>query len=560
MRSFVRMLFLASLAGNLASMGNAGPSAQSQNKVATGSISGRVTLGGKPAAGVTVLLTPSDYYGPIEKPLPKATTDDEGHFSLTNVPAGNYLLQTFTLAYVAPSDDMRGRAGKLLNLSEGEAVEGIDIALTRGGVITGKIMEANGQPLIQESVRLTTLDERDQKRPFNMPFFFMQTTDDRGVYRLFGVPPGRYIVSVGMDTSQGAASSAYGPPHPLTYHLTDHPGVTDQSKATVVEVQSGSEAIDVDISVGRSESTYKASGHIVDADTGKPVSGVSYAYGSIEQGGKSFSSFSPGRPANSRGEFQIEGVLPGRYAAFVTATEPRDFYSDPALFEVIAGDITGLEIKVHRGSSISGVVIVEGDHPEDALRVPNLRLGVHIESETLTTPASVVSIPPDGSFRATGLQPGKVSLFLATYPPPKGLSLLRVERDGVEQTQGFDIGAAEQVTGVRIVLGYGTGVIRGAITIEGGKLAQASRNYVMCRRISDNQSYSRGQPPVFADARGRFNIEGLMPGEYEISITTTVVPVSGGAPRVKSARVTASVTNGAETQATLVIDLNQNKD
>src|SRR5437870_5317940 len=115
MHSIARTIFVVMVVTCAVSSAAAASALQTaQQKEAGGSISGRVTLGDKPASGVAVLLARSDY-GPTYQPLPKAITDGEGRFQLTNVPAGNYLLQTFTPALVGSSDDYRGRAGKNIN-------------------------------------------------------------------------------------------------------------------------------------------------------------------------------------------------------------------------------------------------------------------------------------------------------------------------------------------------------------------------------------------------------------------------------------------------------------
>jgi hypothetical protein len=559
MHSFFRAVILAatlfcSLVVNTSARS---PLQASQSKEPTGSISGRVTLGDNSAPGVTVLLTSPDF-GPIEKPLPKTTTDEDGHFQLTHVPAGSYLLQTFTPAFVGPSDDMRGRAGKVINLSEGEAVEDFDIALTKGGVITGKVIDGNGQPLIQETVRLTALGEGGQKRGVNLPFPFMLTTDDRGVYRLFGVPPGRYIVSVGVDTKFTYARPNFGSNY---YPLTYHPDAKDESSATVIEVTSGSEAAGIDITLGDASRAYRVSGRIVDADTGKPVAGLSYGYGTLQQDGRSFGSTTTnGANSNSRGEFQLDGIMPGHYAAYASTSDvtASEFYSDLASFEIIDADVPGLEIKVHRGSAITGIVVVEGEAPEDAPRLSNLRIDANVRSQSVSAPRfTPINVAPDGTFRATGLQPGKAFFYVAMYPMPKGLSLVRLERDGVEQPEGIEVSAGEQVTGVKLVLGYGTGVIRGQVKIEGGASLDGARMFINCRQIPNGQG--RGAPTSSPDTRGRFTLDGLFAGDYEISLYITLSPAPGRPPFQKSVTQKVSIANGTETPVTFVINPNENK-
>ena len=561
MNSFERTMRLAALLAATLSCCLVAPASahsplqSSQSKEPTGSISGRVTLGDKPAPGVNVLLAPSDY-GPVEKALPKTTTDEVGHFQLTHVPAGSYMLQTFTPAFIGPRDDFRLSTGKMINLSDGETVE-IDIALTRGGAITGRVTNANGQPLVQESVRLTAVDENGRKPGVNMPFVnlpygFMMTTDDRGVYRLFGVPPGRYKVSAGIDTRGGYSRTGYGGNY---YSITYHPDVTDDSRATVIEVTAGGEASGVDIVLGRASRAYSAAGRIVDAETGRPVAGLEFGYGSLQANGINFgSSVTTGAASNARGEFRFEGIVPGRYAAFATSREQNNWYSDPVMFQISDADVAGLEIKVHQGATLNGVVVMEdGNDQEGAPKLSDLRIGVYVSTQSLTSPRySPLNVGPDGSFRATGLQAGKAMVYLTNYPEPNGVSLLRIERDGVEQPDGVEIGGREQVSGVRVVLGYGTGSISGQVKVEGGVLPESAKIYINFNRVGSDPRQSMRQE--LADSRGRFALRGLMAGDYQLEMTSYT---RGAPPLFKPVKQLVSVTNGSETQVVLSINVNE---
>ena len=530
-----------------------------QTKEATGSISGRVTIGDVAARGVTVLLVSADN-APIERPVAKATTDQDGHFQMKGVPAGSYFLQAFAPALVAASDNVFGRQGKAINIIEGEAVESVDIALRTGGVITGRVTDAEGQPLIQENVRLFSVLEQGRKQATylqnNLPSNSMFSTDDRGVYRLFGVPAGRYIVCVGVDISGPNARINGGNTY---YPLTYHPDVIEEGKATVIELASGSEATGVDIVLGRPSTGYSVSGRIVDAVTGEPVVGMMYGYGALDaQSGRlNISSFTSST-SNARGEFRLDGVTPGSYAAFAAPASDSDMYSDRAPFTVGDGDVAGLVVKVHVGSSIIGNVIIEGaDGQPGAPRLSEVRFGVSSGSLNVAPRNSPVRIAPDGSFRTTGLPRG-IAGFSMYYPTPKGLALLRVERDGVEQKNGIEVGSGEEISGVKVVFGYGTGAIRGQVKVEGGDIPAAAMMYLSIRRAGTNQLLNIRTPT--ADSRGRFLIDGLLPGEYELSLlfqTRSAPPVAGGPPIIsKDVKQTVTVTNGTESQVTMLVDLN----
>lgn len=194
--------------------------AQDSKREASGSITGRVTVGGKPAARVTVVLTPADR-NPLQPPPARATTDEEGRFTIRSVPAGSYTVLPHTPALVVGADTSFAQPGKTVTLGDGEEVDEIDFSLVKGGVITGRVTDAEGRPLIEQRVSLIRVDERGQRVP--TPYFnpFMYSSDDRGVYRIYGLLPGRYKVSVGEAPDSGVVRIGFGGgSYPRTFHGT----------------------------------------------------------------------------------------------------------------------------------------------------------------------------------------------------------------------------------------------------------------------------------------------------------------------------------------------------
>src|ERR1043165_9427338 len=121
------------------------PAHSSTKPLATGAITGRVTINGQPAPGVMLKLQPSTSGPPSVPPLPlKATTNDDGRYQFTSLIAGQYTVAPFTAAFVPLSRESARPAGKTLTLAEGETAEDIDFTLTRGAVITGRVIDANG--------------------------------------------------------------------------------------------------------------------------------------------------------------------------------------------------------------------------------------------------------------------------------------------------------------------------------------------------------------------------------------------------------------------------------
>jgi protocatechuate 3,4-dioxygenase beta subunit len=214
-------LLLVTLLSSSASRDAAGQTVAAKTAPpANATVSGRVTTtDGKPVANVAVALTPADFTGDRNRAAGRATTDAEGHYKITNVAAGRYRLQALAPLYSSPEDRSNSpfNSGKTVTVGASEAVENIDVSLVRGGVITGRVTNSEGKPVIGERINVTNADQPNVSGPAAMvvssfgtvvsPFEF--ETDDRGVYRIYGVPPGRYLVSVGQPREGGSLS--FGP-------------------------------------------------------------------------------------------------------------------------------------------------------------------------------------------------------------------------------------------------------------------------------------------------------------------------------------------------------------
>jgi hypothetical protein len=500
---------------------------QEQSKAESNvSIAGKVTLRGAPVPGALVLVQPVPPFGAGQ--VARGKTDANGQYRITDLPPGRY-----SVAATAPpliSLEERGRFGREITLDRGETRDNVDFTLERGGAITGRVSETNGQSIVEELVSIIALSTG--LRPHNGGYQMMNT-DDRGVYRIYGVPPGRYKVSVGTGSSYGRLNQG------LTYYpQTYHPGVTEESKAGIVEVTEGGEVSGVDIVVGKRARTYEASGRLVDAETGRPQPGINWGYG-----GNAMSTF--GQKSDEHGGFKITGLMPGRYSVFAGCE--GDFYSEKVDFDVTDHDVTGLEIRRNRGASISGKVVVEGVvEPEVLSKLPQVSL-----SATSNVNSVGSSIDPDGSYYFCGLRPGRVKVSAGSWRHP-GFWLLRVERDGVDLREGIEVNPGDHVTGVRVVLTYATGVIRGQVTLPGYELPQGVRLQISAIRLGPADEVKHLSAET--DERGRFAIEGLISGEYELSAGSAYSSTSDvRLPRTVPIKQRVIVTNGSESTVNLVV-------
>jgi glycosyltransferase involved in cell wall biosynthesis/5-hydroxyisourate hydrolase-like protein (transthyretin family) len=437
--------------------------AQVQQKTAgqgTATVSGRVVLKGEPARNVLVYLR-------LQKASTRATsetvsqarTDENGRFRINGVAAGVYFVVALAPGFTSPGESSFGPRAKPLNVSEGENVENIEIEIRRGGVITGRGADSQGRPLVDDRVTITRLDKNGKPQPYYPGSSGdMSVIDDRGVYRVYGLAEGRYLVSVGFSRQDGEMRVQTDRSF---YPRTFHPSATDQAQAKVIEVTEGSETTGVDITVGELKKTFDVFGRVVNADTGRPAAGVQIFYGAVAGDGRKISGWgSKGEQSNVEGEFQLTGVLPGKYALFAPTDSASDFYSEVTMCEVSDGDVEGVEIKVRQAGTISGVMVIEGaNDPAILAKQKNIRLHFDSLSDQLGAQGGdSVPVNPDGSFHIRGLRPGKVELSLGQEAAALGLSRLRVERDGATQpSASVEVSPGERVTNVRFVAGYGAG-------------------------------------------------------------------------------------------------------
>lgn len=521
-------------------------------RIARGSISGRVTINEKGVFGVAVALRKNEPSNTNER-IPRAITDQEGFYRIANIAPGTYEVMPVAPAFV-PSDP-REQRGKTVLVGEDENVENINFTLMRGGVITGRVTDADGRPVIQQQVSIYRAADFDQRRGQRPPTVYAAggaPTDDRGIYRVFGLLPGSYKVSVGRgeDTFGGSFGATRS-----NYTQVFHPDATDQTKATVIEVGEGSEAENVDISLGRALQTFTMSGRVVDGEKGLPVPNVRLTM--QRHVGQRLEYVSTVFVSNSHGDFVAPGLIAGKYTVGMFSNENSGLRTEPLTVDIIDQDVSGVTVKLIQGASVSGVVVLEPSNPTALAKFSELRLravvnntsGVLGQGSTATSP-----IGPNGTFLLAGLPGGVANVTLTSTTsqmPPKGFTITRMERDGMVM-RGVQLTEGEQVTGLRVILTYGNATLRGVVAVENGELPSNARIWINLLKPGERPGPGNIRPSQ-VDARGHFLIEGIPAGTYEVRATVVASPQM---PPPRFAKREVTLQDGVATDIVLTIDMN----
>jgi hypothetical protein len=283
--------------------------------------------------------------------------------------------------------------------------------------------------------------------------------------------------------------------------------------------------------------------------------------------------------SDDKGKFEIiGGLVPGKYAAAVIVeSDSPDTYGELTPFEVTDHDVTGLELKVRRASTVSGVVVANSQEGGVTPQVfQRLRILAHATNDgagslpaALSAQERSSNVAADGSFLIHGLRPGRLSLGFAAFGNDPGVWILRIEgpgaiqhdRDisvpvGYQYPDAVEIPTGASLSGLRIVVALGSATIQGQVRIVGGELPGGLTVYVLYRRLDAPSS----EPyHAFVEMDGQFKIQNLPAGTY---VLETSVEPGGQSPgtvlqNIRQASTTLTVADGDKSEVTLLIDLNQ---
>jgi hypothetical protein len=482
-----------------------------------------------------------------------AVTDDEGRFAFDRLPAGHYLLKLSKPAYVSTTygATSAGAQGLTIALADGQRLTDIVAPIVRGAVLTGRIVDQNGAPLVSAPVFLyqpvVVNGDPSYRRGGGTSL-----TDDRGVYRAYGLEAGAYVVGaaprpgavrvVTQDeidwlqrraTTPGAAGTPAPATRPIKYANAYYPGVVNIDDATPVTLTEGQERAGVDF-VARMVPTVALSGHLTRADGGSlqnvPVS-LLLSNPGVSEGSANMRS----RPVVD-GEFSFPDLEPGQYT--LQARVAGNPASDPkaaglsAKVDVTLGsdDVTNVNLVLDAGVTVTGRVTF------DTVNTPPGEGGpVLVRLQPPAGPSAAVALSmasatanPDGAFSLASVQPGTYVLF-ATLPLPAAretwaLRSATIDGRDVLDTP-FELRAGVTPSPIEVHFTNELTTLTGMFSDQSGRPISDYSLIVFPTnpaRWGQNSRWMRA--PSRPSSDGRFLFTGLPPGEYYLAAITKYDP------------------------------------
>ncbi len=443
---------------------------------------------------------------------PYATpTDGAGKFSLVAVEPGKYRLSAERNGFIRQDYGQKApeRPGTIVSLDPGQEMKDIVFRLFPAGVISGRVLNEDGERMPNVRVQLERyryVNGRRQLTPVNSA-----STNDLGEYRMFGLSPGRYYVSAtytpiwqryGATRTRNQAEEAY---IPLYY-----PNAVDPGRAVALDVVPGADLRGIDFTLLPSAAV-RVRGKVRGAGQGTMVMLMPADAGAVFGGRLS-------TMIDAEGNFEIRGVPGGSYV--VTATrhvEGGRPFSARVPVQVGTSDVDNVTMTLSAGAEVTGRVRIAGetDLPKGALRV----LFESREPGNITGGAIGV-VQVDGTFKAERLQAGLYNVRAIGLAEDWFVkSVLLSGQD--TQDSGLTV-FGDSVSGLEVVLSPNGARIEGQV-INDHQEPQGGATVVL---VPDGPR--RLLPATFkntvSDQEGRFTVRGIAPGEYKVLAWDDIEP------------------------------------
>ena len=459
--------------------------------------------GGRPIRKATLELTRNDREDGTSY---TAVTDAEGHFKIDNIEPGRYSL---SVQHSGFSGLRKHRRGRFLTLDPGQELNDLVLRLQPTAVITGKILDNDGDPVPGAYVFVANEQGSDRRRGFRGA----ERTNDLGEYRISNLEPGRYLLTANPEFQFFQRSRVEGDKRPVPY-ITYYPGTADKAQAVPVELHAGDEF------PANFALAYGPAFRIRGTVSGVPMTGntdVSVMLASKDAG---FPIGASDTEVKKDGSFELRNILPGSYFVWlINRTSAPEAMLVAQTVEVKDSDLENVRLMPVSISEVRGQLRMENGQKADWAGVvlslqssdDPLDLRGEFGGQRETTTAQ---IKQDGSFDMKTVPAGnyRVRVF-------SGLVAMRdcfmksVNAGGKDiADSGFTISGG--TWSLDVVLSSNGASVDGVVVDD--KNQPVADAEVVAIPEATRQKRRDLYQQATVDQHGHFKLRGLNPGEYTV--------------------------------------------
>jgi protocatechuate 3,4-dioxygenase beta subunit len=467
--------------------------------------------------------------GPAAAPY-AATTDAQGKFRIENLEPATYRLSIERQGFVRQEYGSRNLSmmGTPITLKAGQEMSAIEIRLTPQAIITGRVLDEDGDPLSRVMIQVLRRRYVSGKRQL-MPSGGSQT-NDTGEFRIADLPPGRYFISANYNRmmfngGDAPARNASGKPEE-EYVTTYYPGTADQTGAGPLDVQAGQEIPGIDIRMKKAR-VYRIRGKIV-APPGQSLRTLRLMVMPRTTSVAMFNFMGGSRALiHEDGTFEMGGVQPGSYNLAVAPMQGMQSVMGKTPVEVGQGDVEGVTVVFASGLNLTGSIRIDAPKDEmDQFQSQGGKLTFESVRVQLTPTGGIPfnmsrsTTKDDGTFAIENVSQDRYRINVFNLPSGTWLKSIRAGDQEVQDT-GLDLSAGN-VGPIQITLGLGGSQVDGVVQDaqqhpSPGSMVTLLHDPVIPERFDLNRMTT-------TDQNGRFSLKGIPPGEYKVYAWEDIEP------------------------------------
>jgi hypothetical protein len=449
------------------------------------------------------------------------STDTNGVFQITDLPAGRYSVSVSKGGFAQAAFGQRrpGDPGTPIELGDGQIAEKVNFVLSRGGVISGVVVDDGGEPVSGTQVAAVRFQfVQGSRRLVPAPSEgSTDRTDDRGGFRLYGLPPGDYFVS-----ATNRNNSFVGPGMTNTesdgFAPTYYPGTPNVNEAARITLKAGQEMSGASFALIVARMA-RVRGRVVNS-RGEPSSGMMAMLAPSDPGSMMMMNMNNAM-VGPDGSFEFANVAPGRYNLNIRSNggmqNPNAEFAVMPL-TVSSDDIDNVIVTTHIGAIARGVVVTD-DGQAPPFRASQVQVFAQMmEPQTMFGQPGQNRMQDDYSFEMTGLFDRR--RFTAAIGPTgatSGWYLKSVVYDGQDITDsGMEFAPGRTYEGLQIVFTQTTTDLSGAVTDERNQPVLDATVVIFPANRERWGFLSRYVRTMRPDTNGRFSTKNLPPEDYLI--------------------------------------------
>ena len=434
-----------------------------------------------------------------QPPEARVITDDAGAFAFHDLKPGQYRAVAFRPDYPA---------WKTITVSPSENPDSVHIELVPGAIVSGRILDEDGDPLNGCWVQARPVEHPEQIVSSQIARSVSEPSD----YRLFGLLPGKYILAaqcVVPAFQPRPFSAGPDPPPSLAYPLQFYPTAPDAASAEPIELAAGIDRAGIDF---RMQPAHVTQVRAVIAPSSAGWHGTDLFGELIRQGHLADNELGRRMSPDSSGAFRFPQIFPGSYALVVTSLDPKNRIGGIQRIEVTDQPVNAV-IELKRAIDIHGTVELESGSHSAKVQLSQIRMRFLSDYPQFIS-AEQADVKQDGSFALNSLLPIPWRIYVyGSSVFVKSVWLGTKEASG----RMLDLSNGLPET-VKIVLSANTATIRG--------MAPPGTT-VVYRNLDEKLLTGQSQ---LVDQSGQFRIEGLAPGRYRVAAggSFEAIPENGG--------------------------------